>query len=167
VQLPMAQEMGYLIVGQRIDPDDWSLRDGKPIPAKEIVDSVLRQANKGNIILLHDGGGDRTQTVAALPQIIDALRRAGIPVRFCCGSARKNTRGMMPALAPEERFEARADGFIFTLFQWSRFFIGIIFILGIVLVSGRTVIIGLLALIEKLLPGPCRHAGPAGRALLS
>ena len=71
-QLPLAQEMGYLIVGQRIDPDDWSLRGGRPIPAKDIVDSVLKQADKGNIILLHDGGGDRTQTVIALPQIIDA-----------------------------------------------------------------------------------------------
>src|SRR6202165_2156070 len=49
-QLPYPQERGYLIVGQRIDPDDWSLQDGKPIPAKEIVDSVLRQANKGNIV---------------------------------------------------------------------------------------------------------------------
>src|SRR5256886_15708290 len=68
-QLPLAQEMGYLIVGQRIDPDDWSLRNGKPIPAKEIVESVLRQAGNGNIILLHDGGGDRTQTIEALPQI--------------------------------------------------------------------------------------------------
>src|SRR6266699_548504 len=71
-QLPYPQELGYLIVGQRVDPDDWSLQDGKPIPAKEIVDSVLRQANKGNIVLLHDGGGDRSQTLAALPQIIDA-----------------------------------------------------------------------------------------------
>src|SRR5229473_1336813 len=76
-QLPYPQELGYLIVGQRIDPDDWSQRDGKPIPAKEIVESVLRQADKGNIVLLHDGGGDRSQTLAALPQIIDALRADG------------------------------------------------------------------------------------------
>jgi len=81
-QLPYPQELGYLIVGQRIDPDDWSLQDGKPIPAKEIVGSVLRQANKGNIILLHDGGGDRSQTLAALPQIIDALREKGSTSSF-------------------------------------------------------------------------------------
>jgi cellulose synthase/poly-beta-1,6-N-acetylglucosamine synthase-like glycosyltransferase/peptidoglycan/xylan/chitin deacetylase (PgdA/CDA1 family) len=151
-QLPIAQEMGYLIVGQRIDPDDWSLRDGKPIPAKEIVDSVLRQADKGNIILLHDGGGDRAKTVAALPQIIDALRAQGYQLVSVSDLLGKTRAEMMPALSPEERFEARADGFIFTLFQWSRFFIGIIFILGIVLVSGRTLIIGLLALIEKMRP---------------
>src|SRR5207245_10829941 len=151
VQLPVAQEMGYLIVGQRIDPDDWSLRDGKPIPAKEIVASVLRQANKGNIILLHDGGGDRTQTVAALPQIIDALRAQGYQFVSVADLLGKTRAEMMPALAPEERFDARADGFIFTLFKWSRFFIAIIFILGIVLVIGRMVIIGLLSLIDYLL----------------
>src|SRR6266852_4091116 len=151
-QLPLAQEMGYLIVGQRIDPDDWSLRGGKPIPAKEIVDSVLRQAGNGNIILLHDGGGDRTQTVAALPQIIDTLRKKGYQLVSVSDLIGKTRAEMMPLLSPEERLEARADGFIFTLFQWSRFFIGIIFFLGIVMVSGRAVIIGLLALIEKLRP---------------
>jgi len=151
-QLPVAQEMGYLIVGQRIDPDDWSLRDGKPIPAKEIVDSVLRQASNGNIILLHDGGGDRTQTVEALPQIIDALRKRGYQLVSVSDLIGKTRAEVMPLLSPEERLEARADGFIFTLFQWFRFFIGVIFFLGIVMVSGRAVIIGLLALIEKLRP---------------
>ncbi len=151
-QLPLAQEMGYLIVGQRIDPDDWSLRGGKPIPAKEIVDSVLRQADNGNIILLHDGGGDRTQTVAALPQIIDALREKGYQLVSVSDLIGKTRAEVMPTLSPEERLEARADGFIFTLFQWIRFIIGAIFFLGIVMVSGRAVIIGLLALIEKLRP---------------
>jgi cellulose synthase/poly-beta-1,6-N-acetylglucosamine synthase-like glycosyltransferase/peptidoglycan/xylan/chitin deacetylase (PgdA/CDA1 family) len=151
-QLPLVQEMGYLIVGQRIDPDDWSLRDGKPIPAKEIVDSVLRQAGNGNIILLHDGGGDRTQTVAALPQIIEALREKGYQLVSVSDLIGKTRAEVMPLLSPQERFEARADGFIFTLFQWFRFFIGAIFFLGIVMVSGRAVIIGLLALIEKFRP---------------
>ncbi len=151
-QLPLAQEMGYLIVGQRIDPDDWSLRGGKPIPAKEIVDSVLRQAGNGNVILLHDGGGDRTQTVAALPQIIDALRAQGYQLVSVSDLISKTRAEVMPALSAEERLEARADGFIFTLFEWCRFFIGTIFVLGIVMVSGRAVIVGLLALIEKLRP---------------
>src|SRR5438445_1707535 len=140
-QLPLAQDMGYLIVGQRIDPDDWSLRGGKPIPAKEIVDSVLWQADNGNIILLHDGGGDRTQTVAALPQIIDALREKGYQLVSVSDLIGKTRAEVMPFLSPEERFEARADGFIFTLFEWCRFFIGTIFILGIVIVIGPAVII--------------------------
>jgi cellulose synthase/poly-beta-1,6-N-acetylglucosamine synthase-like glycosyltransferase/spore germination protein YaaH/peptidoglycan/xylan/chitin deacetylase (PgdA/CDA1 family) len=151
-QLPYPQELGYIIVGQRIDPDDWSLRDGKPIPAKEIVASVLRQADKGNIVLLHDGGGDRSQTLAALPQIIDALRAQGYQLVSVSDLIGKTRAQVMLPLTAEEQFEARADGFIFWIFQWFRFFIGVIFILGIVLVSCRAVIIGLLAIIEKLRP---------------
>ena len=160
-QLPLAQEMGYLIVGQRIDPDDWSMPDGKnPLPAKAIVASVLRQADKGNIILLHDGGGDRTQTVAALPQIIDALRKRGYQLVSVSDLIGKTRAEVMPLLSPEERLEARVDGIIFSLYQWLRFFIGMIFILGIVLVSGRAAIIGLLALIEKLRPDHAKMPDP-------
>src|SRR6266581_229341 len=151
-QLPLAQEMGYLIVGQRIAPDDRSLRDGKPIPAKEIVDSVVRQADKGNIILLHDGGGDRSQTLTALPKIIDALRERGYQFVSVADLLGKTRAKVMVPLSSEERLEARIDGVIFSLFQWFRFSIGTIFVLGIVLVSGRALIIGLLALIEKLRP---------------
>ncbi len=127
-------------------------RKWKPIPAKEIVESVLRQADKGNIVLLHDGGGDRSQTLAALPQIIDALRADGYQLVSVSDLIGKTRAQVMLPLSAEEQFEARADGFIFFMFQWFRFFIGIIFILGIFLVSGRALIIGLLALIEKLRP---------------
>ncbi len=151
-QLPVAQDMGYLIVGQKIDPHDWQLHDGKQVPAQEIVDAVLRQAEDGNIVLFHDGGGDRTQTVAALPQVIDALRKQGyefVSVSDLIGKTRAEV--MMP-LTATERLEARADGFIFGIYHWFRLGIATIFIVGIVLVSGRALIIGILALIEKLRP---------------
>src|SRR5579863_10203095 len=64
--LPVAQDMGYLIIGQKIDPHDWKQINGKQVPAAEIIDGVVSQAGDGNIILFHDGGGDRTQTVIAL-----------------------------------------------------------------------------------------------------
>jgi cellulose synthase/poly-beta-1,6-N-acetylglucosamine synthase-like glycosyltransferase/peptidoglycan/xylan/chitin deacetylase (PgdA/CDA1 family)/spore germination protein YaaH len=151
--LPVAQDMGYLIVGQRIDPDDWSTPDGKnQMPAADIVRNVLRQLDKGNIILLHDGGGERAQTVAALPQIIDALRARGYQFVSVGDLIGKTRAEVMLPLSTQERFEARADGFIFTIFQWFRFAIAAIFIVGIVLVSARALVIGILALIEKLRP---------------
>jgi cellulose synthase/poly-beta-1,6-N-acetylglucosamine synthase-like glycosyltransferase/peptidoglycan/xylan/chitin deacetylase (PgdA/CDA1 family)/spore germination protein YaaH len=151
--LPTAQDMGYLIVGQRIDPDDWSSPDGKnQMPAAEIVKNVLRQVDKGNIILLHDGGGERAQTVAALPQIIDALRARGYQFASVGDLLGKTHAEVMLPLSAQERFEARADGFIFTIFQWFRFTIATIFIAGIILVSARALVIGILALIEKLRP---------------
>src|ERR1700726_2218671 len=144
--------MGYVIVGQKIDPHDWKSPGVKQSPASEIVDNVLTQANEGNIILFHDGGGDRTQTVAALPQIIDRLRAQGYQFVSVPDLLHKTRASMMLPLSPQERFEARADGFIFSLYRWLRVGFATIFIVGIILVSGRAVVIGILALIEKLRP---------------
>src|SRR5208337_4126759 len=78
MQLPYPQDLGYIIVGQKIDPDDWRMTEEKrQRPAEEIAADVLRQAKNGNIVLLHDGGGEREQTVQALPLIIDRLRANG------------------------------------------------------------------------------------------
>lgn len=152
-QLPYAQDMGYLIVGQRVDPDDWSTPDGKnQAPAATIVQNVLRQVNKGNIILLHDGGGERAQTVAALPQIIDQLRARGYQFVSVADLIGKTRSEVMLPLSAQEKLEARADGFIFAIFQWFRFGIATVFIAGIILVSGRALVIGILAFIEKLRP---------------
>jgi peptidoglycan-N-acetylglucosamine deacetylase len=43
-----------------------------------IVQSALAGAHPGAIILLHDGGGDRSQTIAALPAIVQGLRARGL-----------------------------------------------------------------------------------------
>ena len=71
-----AQKEGYLTVGLRIDPDDWK----KPDP-RRIVETTLarlQDTNRpGQIVLLHDSGGDRSRTVEALPALIDAIRAHG------------------------------------------------------------------------------------------
>jgi cellulose synthase/poly-beta-1,6-N-acetylglucosamine synthase-like glycosyltransferase/peptidoglycan/xylan/chitin deacetylase (PgdA/CDA1 family) len=152
-QLPYPQEMGYIIVGQRIDPDDWRMTEGKiQRPAQEIVDDVLRQANNGNIVLLHDGGGEREQTVLALPLIIDELRAKGYQFTSVSDLLGQTRSAVMVPLTFRERLSAHADGLIFGIVQWLRFAIATIFFLGIVLVSGRALIIGILAIIEKLRP---------------
>src|SRR5947209_1217618 len=117
-----------------------------------MVDGVLRQATKGNIILLHDGGGDRSQTVLALPQIIDQLRARGYELVPVADLIKKTRAEVMPTLDPRERLEARADAFIFAMYHWISLGMSVIFIAGILLVSGRALIIGLLAVIEKLRP---------------
>lgn len=45
--------------------------------APNLARNVLSQATPGGIVLLHDGGGDRTQTSLALPQIITELQNQG------------------------------------------------------------------------------------------
>jgi cellulose synthase/poly-beta-1,6-N-acetylglucosamine synthase-like glycosyltransferase/spore germination protein YaaH/peptidoglycan/xylan/chitin deacetylase (PgdA/CDA1 family) len=159
-ELPIAQDMGYLIIGQKIDPHDWRQVDGQQVPAEEIVQNVLRQSDKGNIVLFHDGGGDRSHTVEALPQVIDSLRNEGYQLVSVSDLLGKTRAEVMMPLKPEEKVEARADGFIFGIWHWFRMSIAMVFIVGIVMVSGRAVIIGLLAIIEKLRPDHWRIPDP-------
>jgi len=72
VPVSIGQELGYITVGLHIDPSDWSSPG-----TQTIIDSTLKQLDRGNIILLHDGGGDRSQTVAALGPLIDSIRARG------------------------------------------------------------------------------------------
>src|SRR6185437_3135166 len=141
--LPVPQDMGYVIVGARIDPHDWGEVNKPPPAAETIVQRVVQQAEAGpgNIILMHDGGGDRSHTVAALPQIIDELRAKGfefVSVPSLLGQTRAEV--MIP-LSHKEWLLARADAFIFDVFRFLRESIAFIFIAGILLVSGRALII--------------------------
>jgi peptidoglycan/xylan/chitin deacetylase (PgdA/CDA1 family) len=68
---------GHVMVEWNVSAQDWT----KP-GANQIVASVMQQVHNGSIILLHDGnkwhhGSDRSQTVAALPQLITQLRLQG------------------------------------------------------------------------------------------
>ena len=56
-----------------VDPQDW--RDNAQ--ASAISRAVVAAAKPGSVILLHDGGGDQTETIKALPWIIDGLRERG------------------------------------------------------------------------------------------
>jgi len=160
-QLPYPQELGYIIVGQKVDPDDWRMVDGsRQRPAEDIANDVLRQAPNGNIVLLHDGGGERAQTVAALPLIIDKLRANGYELVSVSDLLGKTRADVMMPLTFRERLSAHADGLIFAIFQWSRFAIATVFILGIILVSGRALIIGILAILEKLRPDHTKLSDP-------
>jgi cellulose synthase/poly-beta-1,6-N-acetylglucosamine synthase-like glycosyltransferase/peptidoglycan/xylan/chitin deacetylase (PgdA/CDA1 family) len=67
-----AVDAGYLVVLADRDTEDWR-RPGW----QTIVNNALPSGGQGVIIMFHDGGGDRSQTVQALPRVIDALRADG------------------------------------------------------------------------------------------
>jgi peptidoglycan/xylan/chitin deacetylase (PgdA/CDA1 family) len=68
----VAASLGLRPVLWSVDPRDWS-RPG----TSAIIQRVLAAVRPGGIILLHDGGGDRSQTVAALSIILRALQAEG------------------------------------------------------------------------------------------
>ena len=64
--------LGKQLVLWKIDSRDWT-RPG----TAEIVRRAVTGVQNGSIILLHDGGGNRSQTVAALPTILKTLKSRG------------------------------------------------------------------------------------------
>lgn len=73
VPIKLAQAMGYMTVTEDIDPEDWAM------PGVGAMLEVIKTGRQqgGTVVLLHDAGGDREQTVEALPKIIDYLRNRG------------------------------------------------------------------------------------------
>jgi len=67
-----ARALGMASIEWNVDPRDWS-RPG----TGTIEHRILSETRPGSIIIMHDGGGPRGQTLAALPHIIRALRGRG------------------------------------------------------------------------------------------
>ncbi len=103
--LAIAAEDGYLTVLADQDSTDWS-RPGVAVIALR----AMPVAGGGGIIELHDGGGDRSQTVAALPLLIRALRSSGYQFETVSSMAQLSAARVMP-----ER-----DGIVYT---WGRAFV--------------------------------------------
>jgi cellulose synthase/poly-beta-1,6-N-acetylglucosamine synthase-like glycosyltransferase len=149
------QDRGYVIIGDKIDTDDWDEHPRKT--PQEITDSVFQQINdmqsrswmRGSIILLHDGGGDRQATVDALPVLIKALREHGykiVPVSELMGKTRAQ---VMPPLNPHQRWEARVDSIAFFVWAFFNHFVIAVFFVGDILMSARLIIIGVFAVIDR------------------
>jgi peptidoglycan/xylan/chitin deacetylase (PgdA/CDA1 family)/sulfur carrier protein ThiS len=69
-----ARAAGMHLVQWSIDPRDY-LESAKPA---KIAATVLSQVEPGSIVLMHDGGGDQSATLRALPRIIRGIRRMGL-----------------------------------------------------------------------------------------
>ena len=150
------EKMGYIIIGDKIDTNDWDEHPRKT--PQEIINSVFDQLKvmqakpqfRGSIILLHDGGGDRSVTVAALPLLIDTLRAKGykiVPVSELMGKTRDQ---VMPPIPPKQRWQARIDAIAFRLIAFFNHTVILIFFVGDVLMTGRLLIVGLFAVIDRL-----------------
>ncbi|MBY8827577.1 polysaccharide deacetylase family protein [Hephaestia mangrovi] len=152
-----AQQRGYVSVGLHVDPDDWK-RPGVAAIIQRTIDGVTSgpptcganaDANcSRNIVLLHDGGGDRAETVAALPAIIDGLRARGyrlVPVSTLAGLSRQ---AVMPPISASDRLMAGADLALFTTMGAIVIALRWLFIVAITIGILRAIALSALALIQ-------------------
>lgn len=92
------QQYGYTMVGEMIDSLDW-----KKQSSDAIVQQVMAESSKGNIVLLHDSGGDRSKTVKALPTIIENLKNEGYQFVTASQMMGKTRDQVMPPVHPSEQ----------------------------------------------------------------
>lgn len=170
----IADNLGYIIVGETADPTDWDPdredpKTGKhrPRTAKDIVDDTVAQVkvydqpsehnrDAGNCILLHDAGGPRENTIAALPGIIHELRARGYT--FCTVGELPSRPGkggpwvpagrdyLMPPIPDQDRTLILLDRIAFTTIFTFLKLLAIAFLTAISLGVGRALLITPLAL---------------------
>ena len=145
VPVSLANDLGYITVGLHVDSDDWLLPG-----AQQIVNNVLEARSKGNVVLLHDSGGDRTQTVAAIGPLIDSLRARGDTVVLLSellGLTRDEAMPPLPLSSASSRTLTLAAfstlGAVETSVTW-------IFILAVVLGTVRIIVVLVLAILHRL-----------------
>jgi len=148
VPLQIAQDLDYLVVLENIDPQDWA-RPGTDI----IVQRVKQQRRDGSIILLHDAGGDRSQTVAALPRILDWLHTRGdtvVPLSALLGTTRD---AVMPPLQDNSSSLTRlVSSTGFRIYHALEEFLWAFMIVATALVVARTLVVIWLAYRFRPLP---------------
>jgi cellulose synthase/poly-beta-1,6-N-acetylglucosamine synthase-like glycosyltransferase/peptidoglycan/xylan/chitin deacetylase (PgdA/CDA1 family) len=125
----------YYIVLADIDSEDWRRRG-----AARIADEATPKGSSGGVVMFHDGGGDRRQTIAALETLIPRLRERGFRFVSVADMAGVRADVVQPRAPASERHRGN-------LFAWSvrfAFFLGTA--LGIAILA-----IGVLVMLRVIL----------------
>lgn len=141
-----AERLGYLTVGLHVDPDDWA-RPGTDAIVRRTIEGVTspNPEQRGQVVLLHDSGGDRAQTVEALPRIIQELRARDIRFVTVSQLAGLTRDQVMPPLPPDQGIYSGANRITFYTLSLTGWTLHWLFFIGIVLGIGRLAVIGVLA----------------------
>ncbi len=150
-----AGKLGYVTVGEFVDPRDWELTapgsDGEPreLTADDIASRVVEQVRegRGNVVLLHDGGGDRTLTVEALDKIVPRLRREGyrfVTISSLAGTTRDS---LMPPVPAKENALIGVDRAVFEAGHWGGVILSTTFLFALILAFIKVALVSTLAII--------------------
>ena len=157
IPVGIASRENYWTIGLHVDAEDW-----KNPPRDSIVAMVLRrrqapnelnalaQDSARNVVLLHDAGGDRRNTVAALGPLIDSLRARGdtiVLVSELAGITRDDAMPPLPASSEATRLLRRAGFLLLGSVETGLFWV---FTIAVVLGIARLLIIGILAIVQRL-----------------
>jgi len=150
IPVAIARKKNYLDIGESIDPLDWE----PDTPADSIYERVIHRKDEmtraglsGNIILLHDAGGeDRSATVEALPRIIEYFQAKGFKFVTVADILGKSKDEMMPPVPRGSGYYLLQINYYFAEFgYWGGHILFSLFIVFMVLSVGRVLFLAFIA----------------------
>ena len=164
VPVALSRTKNYLTIGESIDPEDWQKGEVKNFNADTIFNRVVKvyetrinnpdkedtSGVNGNIILLHDAGGDRTETVKATGMIIRFFQSRGYSFTTVADLLGKKRDEVMPPVPRGSGYYMLQINYYFAEFGYlGGHIIYSLFILFMLVSAARLIIIGILAILEK------------------
>ena len=157
--MAVANALGYRVAGLEVDTKDWFETNPQTIVANAI--HGVERGN-GRIILLHDAGGDRSSTIAALGPLIDSLRARGYEPSTVAGLLDVSAEQGMPASPTGEAPQRLFDRVAMHLANVAEALLAGAFFVALLLGILRLVAIGGLATAQRFLPRYARRADDQG-----
>ena len=140
----LGTEYSYYTIGESIDPLDWKSHPSADTIVQRVIKRYEENPDKG-IILLHDGGGDREETVKALPGIINYFNQKGVQFISLGQLLNKSSEELMPVVNSDVL--KINSGFV-TFFYWLGRFMLSAFWVAIFLFLAKTILLGIMATIQ-------------------
>jgi peptidoglycan-N-acetylglucosamine deacetylase len=144
--LYIAKQDEYIYVGSSIDPRDWE----EGISADTIYQRATDQRVLGNIILMHDAGGNRDETIKALPRIIEFYQKNGYKFVTLADYLGKTKSELMPAVKGGfNTYLLYADNALARITYFQEHMLSWLFYFALILVLFRIFAIAFLVFIRK------------------
>jgi Predicted glycosyl hydrolase len=154
----LASNLNYITVLEFLDPQDWNTEERLPNgqlhhrTAQDMLATLESQLDleHGSCILLHDGGGDRTETIKLVPMLIRDLRAKGytfVPVSTLINSTRDLIN---PPVTKSDTLMLANDRVVFEAIYLFELFLSVAFVSAIILGTIRVIFVTILAIIARL-----------------
>ena len=153
----LSRNRNYLTVGEAIDPEDWEKGERPDFNSDTIYNRVLKIYNTHiqnddsvNIILLHDAGGDRSETVLAVGKIIRHYQSLGYQFTTIADLLHKKPNDVMPEVPKGSGYYLlQFNTLLFTLGYLINHFLFGFFLLFMILSALRLLFVLTIAIKQK------------------
>ncbi|MDE3235070.1 MAG: glycosyltransferase [Bacteroidota bacterium] len=162
IPVALSRTKNYITVGESIDPEDWQKGEIPGFNADTIFDRVVSIYNKrmrestdtndinGSIILLHDAGGDRRETVKATGRIIRFFQSKGYEFTTVANLLGKKPDDVMPPVPKGSGYALLQFNYVLAeIGSVSGHFIYALFLVFLTLSAIRIFVLGFLAIKQK------------------